>query len=70
MSTVLQEQELNDLFTKLPTADIYSKTDPTIRLINFDILKRIVDTTSQIAFSKGKVEMLKDLEAVMNRPRK
>lgn len=66
MTTSLQENELKDLFTKLPIAEGLPKKDPDLRLINFDIFKRIVDKTSEIAYTKGKVEAFKDLETMID----
>jgi len=66
METINLQEELQELFTQLPSARLNGDVNNEIRLINYSLLETIVKKMMSKAYYTGKTEALENVEKEIN----
>lgn len=65
MSIIITENELQDLYTKLPLADKYQLGSDS-RVLNYDLFKLIIGKISNMSFEMGRISNAEDIEQLLD----
>jgi len=66
METINLQEELQELFTQLPSAKLSGDANNDIRFINYSLLETIVKKMMNIAYYTGRTEGIESVEKEIN----
>ena len=66
METINLQEELQELFTQLPSAKLSGDVNDEIRLINYSLLETIVSKMMSKAYYTGRTEGIESVEKAID----